>query len=77
MQPSVCSAVSLAKIFFMSLRDGTIPDKWRLTNVTPLHKKGSRVDPSNYRPVSLTSVTRKVMERIIRDAVLYHMHAND
>ena len=72
---SAC-AIPLAKIFFLSLRDGKIPDEWRLANVTPLHKKGSRLDPGNYRPISLTSVTCKVMERIIRDTVLDHMYAN-
>lgn len=70
-------AVPLAALFFKSLREGMIPSGWRLANVTPLHKKGSRLDPGNYRPVSLTSVTCKVMERIIRDTILEHLYAND
>ncbi len=70
-------AVPLAAIYFKSLNEGAIPSRWRLANVTPLHKKGSRLDPANYRPVSLTSIPCKVMERIVRDAVLEHLYANN
>ena len=38
---------------------------WRLANVTPIFKKGQKDDPGSYRPISLTSAPRKVMERII------------
>ena len=33
--------------------------------VTPLFKKGNRIDPANYRPISLTSVCCKLLEHII------------
>jgi hypothetical protein len=69
--------VPLALIYYKSLSSGKIPECWRVANVTPLHKKGSRLDPANYRPVSLTSVTCKVMERIIRDTILDHLYSND
>jgi hypothetical protein len=70
-------AIPLAIIFFKSLQEGSIPSKWRVANVTPLHKKGSRLDPANYRPVSLTSISCKILERIIRDTVLDHLYKND
>jgi hypothetical protein len=72
---SAC-AVPLAMIFNKSLQSGVIPEKWRLANVTALHKKGSRLDPGNYRPVSLTSVMCKVLERIVRDTLLDYLYAN-
>ena len=34
-------------------------------------------DPGNYRPVSMTSVISKVMESIIRDAIVEHLVKNN
>jgi len=34
---------------------------YRLANVMSIYKKNQKEDPGNYRPVSLTSVTGKVM----------------
>ncbi|RMC06743.1 hypothetical protein DUI87_16189 [Hirundo rustica rustica] len=44
----------------LSCLSGEVPDDWKLDNVTPIHKKGGREDPSNYGSVSLTSVPGKV-----------------
>ena len=38
-----------------------------LVNIIPLFKKGSRNKSENYRPVSLTSVICKLLERLIKD----------
>ena len=35
-------------VFKVSLRTGTVPDDWKLANVTPIHKKGSRQLAENY-----------------------------
>ena len=50
-----------------------IPNEWKKANVIPLHKNGSRSDPANYRPVSLTSIICKVYERIVRNHILAHV----
>ncbi|RMC06925.1 hypothetical protein DUI87_16376 [Hirundo rustica rustica] len=49
-------AKPLSIIYQQSWLTGEVPDDWKLANVTPIHKKGGKEDPSNYRPVSLTSV---------------------
>ena len=56
------------------MEEGVVPEDWRQARVVPIFKKGSRSKASNYRPVSLTSVPCKVMESLIRDAVLSHVN---
>uniref|UniRef100_A0A803JLL9 Reverse transcriptase domain-containing protein n=1 Tax=Xenopus tropicalis TaxID=8364 RepID=A0A803JLL9_XENTR len=46
---------------------------WRIANVVLLFKRGSRSQPENYRPVSLTSVVGKLLEGVIRDRVLEYI----
>ncbi|XP_038671336.1 uncharacterized protein LOC119975618, partial [Scyliorhinus canicula] len=67
----------LALIFRSSLATGIVPEDWRIANVVPLFKKGSRDNPGNYRPVSLTSVVGKVLERIIKDTIYNHLDRNN
>ena len=50
-----------------------IPPIWKLASVTPIFKKGSPSDPSNYRPISLTCISSKLMEAGIKDHLLAHM----
>ena len=40
--------------------------------MVPLYKKGQNHQPSNYRPVSLTSVACKVLEHIIHSNIMRH-----
>ena len=71
------SSAPLQIIFSKSLSSGECPSDWRSANVTPIHKKGSRTDPSNYRPVSLTSQICKVLESIVRNHILKHLAENN
>ena len=41
----------LTDIFNSSLESGQVPEDWRVANVTPLLKNGSREQLGNYRPV--------------------------
>jgi len=55
----------LAIILRKSYAEGVVPQEWKRANITPLFKKGSRSDPGNYRPVSLTSHVGKILEAMI------------
>ena len=70
-------SVPLSLIFQKSLDEGICPEEWKCANVTPIHKKGDRSEPSNYRPVSLTSQVCKVLESIIRDRIVEHLTENN
>ncbi|PKU48424.1 rna-directed dna polymerase from mobile element jockey-like [Limosa lapponica baueri] len=63
----------LSIIYQQSWQTGEVPANWRLANVMPIHKKGWKNDPGNYRPVSLTSVPGKVTEQIILSAIMHCM----
>ena len=46
-----------------------MPSDWKFTDIVPIFKKGAKDDPTNYRPVSLTSELYKVMESLIKDSL--------
>jgi hypothetical protein len=62
-------SIALKIIFDRSLKFGEIPDEWKEANVVPIFKKGSKKDPGNYRPISLTSLVCKILESLIKNQV--------
>ena len=60
-------SIPLARVFNLSLKEGYVPFEWKEANIIPLFKKGSRNKSENYRPVRLTSVICKLLERLIKD----------
>ena len=64
-------AAPLAAIYTASINSGTIPDDWKLANVTAIYKnKGKKNVAGNYRPVSLTSIACKLLESIVREQIM-------
>jgi hypothetical protein len=47
------------------ITDAVFPAHWKIAHVIPLHKDGSKDNVSNYRPISLTSVIGKILERYV------------
>ena len=64
----------LILLFTASLHQGQVPTDWKQAIITPLYKGGNknRSKPENYRPVSLTCTTCKVMEHIVHSHVMSH-----
>ena len=54
-------------MFNLSLKEGVVPFEWKKANIIPLFKKDLSNKSDNYRPVSLTSVICKLLERLIKD----------
>ena len=59
----------LCLIFNKCISTGSFPTAWKHANVQPVHKKNSRQDKSNYRPISLLTICSKIYEKIIFDSL--------
>ena len=70
-----CLSKPLTVIFNESLKSGCIPMDWKRPNISPIFKKGCRSEPLNYRPISLTSVVCKLLERIIKKQLILHLES--
>lgn len=56
----------LSVLFNLIYAQSVVPKDWREALVVPVYKnKGSDQDASNYRPISLTSICRRVFERLL------------
>jgi hypothetical protein len=66
-------APALRVIFQKSITTGELPLSWLQANITPIFKKGDRTVPSNYRPISLTSICCKLLEHIIYSNIIDHL----
>ena len=53
-------------IFNASLLSGNIPKIWKKSIITPIFKKGEPSNSNNYRPISITCVMCRVLERLFK-----------
>ena len=58
-------AYPLSMIYQSFMSVGKVPEQWKKATVIPIFKGGLASEPSNYRPISLTSIFSKIMERVI------------
>ena len=79
--PKVLSALSkddgfvraVTEFFNKCFDSGSIPQIWKTAKVIALHKKGSKSNCANYRPISLTCILCKVYEKLVRAHILLHV----
>lgn len=57
----------LLKVFNTIFTSGLYPKLWSKGYITPLHKKGSVYDPSNYRGITITDAIGKLFNKIINE----------
>ena len=67
---AVSIAYPLSIIFNISYNTGLIPNEWKLAHIVPVHKKGTKASVENYRPISLTCLTMKIFEKLIRNRIM-------
>ena len=57
---------------------GVFPESWRLATIIPIPKPGKdHEEPSNYRPIALTSCLCKTLERMINKRLVWYLESND
>ena len=67
----------LVTLFNKILETNVIPSQWKSSLITPVHKKGDRCNPKNYRPISLTSSFSRLFESILYSKILHHLQSNN
>jgi hypothetical protein len=63
----------LAMLYNLVNQTGNIPKSWKLTRVVMLHKKKSKDDVKNYRPLSMSNHIGKIWERLANSALKKHL----
>jgi len=66
----------LNKLFQLSNNLGIFPSSWKIAHIFPIHKKGDKSDPSNYRPIAITSLVSKTIETITKQLLAF-LEANN
>ena len=59
----------LLKVINAAWSHGQTPEDWSRGLITPVYKKGDKLDPSNYRAITLLSVPGKVFCRMILNRI--------
>ena len=60
-------ATPLTNLFNYCIRTSTLPSDWKMSNVTPIHKKDEVSDKNNYRPVSVLPAISKLFQKVMFD----------
>ena len=66
----------LSRLVNLCFEMGVFPDILKLAKVTPLHKKESKLNLLNYRPISLLPVFSKIYEKIIYTRIYSYLTNN-
>ena len=64
-------------LFNKSLSLGQVPSDWKMSNISAIFKgKGDFSDPTNYRPISITSCIGKMLEKIFFKYLYNYLETN-
>ena len=63
----------LGKLYRLCLSTCSFPSCWKFAIIQPVPKKGDHSNPSNYRPIALTSVISKIFESLINKKIVKHL----
>jgi len=66
----------LVHIFNLCFSLGQYPTKFKKSLIIPLFKSGSKLEVSNYRPISLTLSLSKLLEKVIKSRLVHFLMEN-
>ena len=67
----------LPVIFTQSYESGILAEEWKKALVSPVYKKDDKSLPNNYRPISLTCMSCKIMEHVLCSHLSNHLEINN
>ena len=67
----------LTYICNISLSSGIFPSRLKFSEIIPVHKKGNRMDITNFRPISLLTSFSKILEKVIYARLYQHIDQNN
>ena len=70
-------AYPISYIINLSLKTGVVPDEMKTARVIPLYRKNSKLEPGNYRPVSILSTLSKILGRAVHIQLVIYLKEND
>ena len=72
------SLQTLLDIFNNILETGEFPESWELATIVPIPKPGKdHAEPTNYRPIALTSCICKTQEKMINTRLVWYLEFNN
>ena len=70
-------AKPLTLLYRNMLDTGIVPQDLKTAHITPIHKKGSKSQAKNYRPVALTSHIIKIFEKVFAKQLAEYLENNN
>ena len=67
----------LCDILNLSITTNVFPEKWKIAQVTPLHKEGIQNDINNHRPISILPTLSKILEKHVANSLFKFLRDNN
>ena len=68
----------LTDVYNKCLKEGCFTKQWKKSSIVPIIKPGKEEnrDASKYRPINLLNVADKVLDKLMIDRILHHVHTS-
>ena len=64
-------AAPIAELFNMTITAGIVPKQWKVAIIAPIPKTTKPMQPKDYRPISITPVLSRTLERHVVRSYIY------